>query len=260
MKKLFNFPAVSYNGSVAQLAEQWTFNPLVEGSSPSRPTNLRIKMNNQYKYPSTPHLPWSPGTQSDDKKLSSVDHFHGKEVYITEKLDGENTTIYSDGIHARSLDSPTNFTRSWVQQFHSSIAHNIPKGWRIVGENVWAEHSIRYDNLASYFYPFAVYNDENYCLSYNDMIIFLRTQIFKDLECKWTHPVTPPLLYKNIFDAYAIQSIEIDPDRQEGYVLRTLEGFHYDDFQNHVAKYVRENHVQTDEYWLKNAKQNGELK
>lgn len=213
----------------------------------------------RYKYPRTPHLPWSPGVQSDDKKLSDVSHFEGKTVYITEKLDGENTTMYRDHIHARSIDSSTNFTRSWVQQFHASIAHNIPEGWRIVGENVWAEHSIRYENLESYFYPFAVYDEKNYCLSYKDMLVFLRTELYKDLPNKWKIPTTPKVLYRNVFDAIAIEAIAINPDTTEGYVLRTEDGFHYEDFQLHVAKYVRKGHVQTDQHWLKNAKRNGDL-
>ncbi len=33
-----NLVVLSLSGSVAQLVEHWTFNPLVEGSSPSRPT------------------------------------------------------------------------------------------------------------------------------------------------------------------------------------------------------------------------------
>jgi len=215
---------------------------------------------NHYKYPRTPHLPWSEGVTDDDKKLSSVDHFEGKRVYATEKLDGENTTLYRDYVHARSIDSPTNFTRSWVQNFHRQIAHNIPEGWRIVGENVWAEHSIRYENLKSYFYPFAVYNDENFCLSKGDMEIFLRTEAFKDLPNRWKIPTSPPVIYRDVFDRYAIEAIEIDREKQEGYVIRTEDGFHYDDFALHVAKYVREGHVQTDIHWLKNAKKNGEIK
>ena len=41
------------------------------------------------KYPRTYHLPWSPGTTSDDKKLSGdwFDMYKGKEIIITEKLD-----------------------------------------------------------------------------------------------------------------------------------------------------------------------------
>ena len=213
----------------------------------------------RYKYPRTPHLPWSPGVQSDDKKLADVSHFEGKTVYVTEKLDGENCTMYRDYLHARSIDSPTNFTRSWVQQFHATIAHNIPEGWRIVGENVWAEHSIRYENLKSYFYPFAVYDNNNYCLSYYDMVEFLIQNIYKDFPNKWQMPTSPEGLYHGVFDAEKIQIITLDLDKVEGYVLRTDDGFHYDDFQFNVAKYVRDGHVQTDQHWLKNAKRNGDL-
>lgn len=214
---------------------------------------------NRYKYPRTPHLPWSEGGTKGDSKLYNIHHFIGKKVYVTEKLDGENTTLYRDYMHARSIDSPTNFTRSWVQNFHRAIAHNIPEGWRIVGENVWAEHSIRYENLKSYFYPFAVYDDNNFCLSFDDTEDFLRNTVFKDLPNRMKIPTKPKLLYRHYFNRNEIESIEINKKYQEGYVVRTDEGFHYDDFELHVAKYVRKNHVQTDEHWLRNAKRNGEL-
>lgn len=55
------------------------------------------------KYPRTYHLPFSLGKTNDDKVLSNTDHFKGKMVVITEKMDGENTTLYSDYLHARSL-------------------------------------------------------------------------------------------------------------------------------------------------------------
>ena len=58
------------------------------------------------KYPRTPHFPWSPGATDDDKILQDLSVFDKQPVVITEKMDGENTTIYADGyIHARSLDS-----------------------------------------------------------------------------------------------------------------------------------------------------------
>ena len=57
------------------------------------------------KYPKTMHLPWSRGYTDDDKILRSTDHFVGKEVVITEKMDGENTTMYPDPSLARKLDS-----------------------------------------------------------------------------------------------------------------------------------------------------------
>jgi hypothetical protein len=69
------------------------------------------------KYPRTFHLPWSLGATSDDKVVPSVSHFEGRQVVVTEKMDGENTTLYRDHIHARSLDSKGGEDRAWVKQF-----------------------------------------------------------------------------------------------------------------------------------------------
>ena len=55
---------------------------------------------NRIKYPRTPHLPFSPGRSDDDIGLGKVE-FTG-EVVVTEKLDGENTTLYHDYLHART--------------------------------------------------------------------------------------------------------------------------------------------------------------
>jgi hypothetical protein len=111
------------------------------------------------KYPRTFHLPWSQGATDDDKVLSSVKHFEGKEVVISEKKDGENTTIYSDGYcHARSLDSAHHPSRSWVKSLASSLVGSIPEGWRICGENLYARHSISYEALPSYFMVFGIYD------------------------------------------------------------------------------------------------------
>ena len=38
----------------------------------------------------------------------------------------------------------------------------------------------------------------------------------------------------------------------EGFVVRNEDSFAYEDFSKNVAKYVRKNHVQTDEHWTKN--------
>ena len=46
------------------------------------------------KYPRTYHLPYSKGYTSDDKVLTSDNQFQTMDVVVTEKMDGENTTIY----------------------------------------------------------------------------------------------------------------------------------------------------------------------
>ena len=57
------------------------------------------------KYPRTAHLPWSPGATADDIYQGKLSSFEGKYVVVTEKMDGENTTLYRDYMHARSVDS-----------------------------------------------------------------------------------------------------------------------------------------------------------
>ena len=122
------------------------------------------------KYPRTPHLPWSPGASSDDVWIDTFALFEGSEVVITEKMDGENTTLYADHIHARSLDSRHHPSRSWVKGLHQSIAHLIPAGWRICGENLYARHSVGYEALPSYFMVFSIWDEHNHCLGWEQTV------------------------------------------------------------------------------------------
>ena len=89
----------------------------------------------------------------------------GREVVVTEKLDGENTTMYTDYIHARSLDSHHHPSRDWVKQLHGEIGYKIPVGWRVCGENMYARHSIVYYDLTTYFYGFSIWDETNTALS-----------------------------------------------------------------------------------------------
>src|SRR3954466_10688581 len=82
-------------------------------------------------YPRTPHLPWSPGVTPDDVRAGDLSGLRGREVVVTEKLDGENTTLYADGLHARSLDSAHHPSRAWVKALHGRIAGSIAPGWRV---------------------------------------------------------------------------------------------------------------------------------
>lgn len=56
------------------------------------------------KYPRTYHLHWS-NLLKDDRMLKNYDNFVNKRVIVTLKMDGENTTMYNDYIHARSLEN-----------------------------------------------------------------------------------------------------------------------------------------------------------
>ncbi|MGE3799937.1 MAG: RNA ligase family protein [Candidatus Kapaibacterium sp.] len=194
----------------------------------------------RFKYPRTPHLPWSPGVSEDDIRVADVKMFVGKDVVVTEKMDGENTTMYTDYIHARSIDGRSHPSRNHVKQLHATIAHLIPMGWRLCGENLYAQHSIIYKNLRSYFYLFSVWDEKNNSLSWDEVVEW--GQLFS-LEL-------PRVLYRGIWDQELVQSIEVDPVHMEGYVVRNAESFAYGDFIRNIAKWVRKDHVQTDEHWM----------
>ncbi|MBO1581048.1 RNA ligase family protein [Bacillus sp. XF8] len=196
------------------------------------------------KYPRTFHLPWSETKTDDDKMLKNLAHFIGKEVIVTEKLDGENCSIYRNAIHARSIDSNDHQSRHWVKMLQATIGYQIPENWRVCEENLFAKHSIFYRELESYFYLFSIWDDNNMCLSWDQTI-------------EWSEKlslITAPVLYKGMFDEEKIKSCYTKNSflggEQEGYVVRLVDGFHYNNFKNSVAKFVRENHVQTDEHWL----------
>ncbi|WP_286925508.1 MULTISPECIES: RNA ligase family protein [Lysinibacillus] len=196
------------------------------------------------KYPRSFHLPWSRGYTHDDKVAKNVNHFLGKEVVVTEKLDGEGTTLYRDYMHARSINSANHSSRHWVKTFHAGFAYRIPNDWRLCGENVYAKHSIYYQALTSYFYLFSIWNEDNICLSWDETIAFAA-----ELGIE-----TVPVLYRGIFDEEKIKrtftGISLFDGEQEGYVIRNAGSFHYDDFQYNLGKFVRMDHVQTSEHWL----------
>ena len=197
-------------------------------------------MFNKFKYPRTPHFPWSEGCTSDDKMLLSVEHFYGKEIVMTEKRDGENSTIAKDYNHARSLDSVDHPSRHWLKSLWGSIRFDIPEDWRICGENLYAKHSIHYNDLKTYFEVFSIWNENNICLSFDETLEW----------CNLLNLTHVPVLYRGIFDEDFIKNYKIDIEKQEGYVIRIVDSFNYEDFDKSIAKWVRKGHVQTDDHWM----------
>jgi len=210
------------------------------------------------KYPKTNHFPWSPGTSSDDRIMVIEDvrkNFEGKEIVVTEKLDGENSTLYPDHYHARSIDGRDHPSRSWVKNLHAQIRFNIPEGWRVCGENVYAEHSIHYNDLPSFFFVFGIYTDKNVCLSWDDMTEW----------CKLLGLETVPVLYRGIFDEDKVKQCftgksVFGDSKQEGYVARLTSAIPFCQFRNSFAKLVRKNHVTTAHNWMNQAVKPNELK
>lgn len=193
------------------------------------------------KYPRTMHLPWSPGMHDDDRMLESTTCFEEREVVVTEKVDGESASIYTDYYHARSLESEQHESRGWIKRLQAEIGYHIPEGWRVCGENMYALHSIAYYDLPSYFLMFSVWNERNICLSWDDTVEYAGVLGLH----------TVPVLWRGIWDEAVIYKLaaSLNTDRQEGLVVRLTDAFPYAAFRRSVAKWVRAGHVTSAHGW-----------
>lgn len=219
-----------------------------------------LKDDDLVKFSRTFHMPFSPGATSDDKVLKFLDHFAGQEVVITEKMDGENTTITRVKTHARSVDSKSHWSRERMKALQAELSYklNLPQFadiHRVCGENMVATHSIQYTELTSFFLCFAIWNRENICFSWDDM----------ELLCDELGLTLAPLLARGKYlsnntilqpngETISLSSLFTGTSKlggeQEGMVMRIAKEFSYEDYHKAVAKYVRPNHVTTDQHWM----------
>ncbi len=180
------------------------------------------------KYPRTYHVPWS-APSSDDRVLDDDSQFTNREVVGLLKMDGENTTMYNDFIHARSINSGPHPSRSMVKSIWSKIAYLLDDDMRVCGENLYAQHTVAYDNLSSYFMVFNIWVG-NTCLSWDETVEY----------CGILGLESVPVFYRGVYDAEAMQeAFKPYADSHEGCVIRVVEDFPYSAFKHSVAKYVQ---------------------
>lgn len=195
-----------------------------------------------YKYPRSYHLSWSEGASNDDKISTDISGLIGQQIIISEKLDGGNSSLESNGCFARSHSGiPTHSSFDLLKAFHSTIRHKIPKNIQLFGENMFALHSIAYSELPGYFLLFNV-RDQDTWLSWDEVEM-------------WAEEIgvpTVPVLFKGKVDSDAelkkiTKSFMIQPSLcggvREGIVVRVASEFSDNNFSKYLAKMVRKNHV-----------------
>lgn len=203
-----------------------------------------MSSNESVKYPRTPHLPTSPGSTSDDKWATSEALTHlasGIELVISEKMDGGNYSMSRSGSYARSLDSGTHSWDTKAKAKWAEIRWDIPEGWRISGESLYARRSVAYEGLKDIYLVFGIWDETNTLLDWDSTVEY----------AELLNLSTVPLLYRgNDFKrATSVWNELKDESLSEGFVMRSAGRIPYNQFSNNVAKWVRANHVTTDANW-----------
>ena len=176
------------------------------------------------KYPRTPHLPGS--NMDSDDIACSYENFKDKEVVASLKLDGANTTIGKDYVHGRSLEYKSHESRNHMKELQAKIGWQLDD-LRICGENMYAVHTLKYNNLESYFYVISIWKGET-CLSWKETVEI----------CYLLDLIHVPVIYEGVFDLLAIENnFKPFSKEHEGYVIRLKDEFSYNDFSKSVAKY-----------------------
>lgn len=206
------------------------------------------------KYPRTFHFPWSPGGTSDDKRLSDVSRLVGVEIILTEKCDGSNLTYTRKNVFSRSHSGPPSHASfDLAKATHGRIAHLLSEGISVFCEYCYAVHSISYTALPQYSLVFGVRDDVNGLFWDWDMVVAQAA----DLGL----PTVPVLFRGVVASAEELQTLTERLSREpstfggprEGVVARVTAQFPEAEFGKNLAKWVRKDHVQTDEHWLHQA-------
>jgi len=199
------------------------------------------------KYPRTQHTAWSQGGSADDlRSASNLSHLCGRKLVMTEKMDGENTVMTCDSIHARSVDGYGKPWQTAITKMWKNRKDDIPAGMNICGENLYAVHSIEYDILPSPFMVFSVFYDGR-------VLSWVEVEMWAALLDFMTVPVLEYGYIEEFIDHPIPKKSTYGPVC-EGYVFRDVDSFSVGEFNTHVYKTVRPDHVQTDEHWTKHWK------
>ncbi len=123
------------------------------------------------KYPRTPHLFGSKGTD-DDKHLGEMEsnHFIADEsLIVEEKIDGTNVGVHfsTDGqlvlqcrghLITEGMHPQYDLFKQWTVVKRSVLEECLEDRYILFGEWMYARHSVHYQRLPHYFFEFDIYD------------------------------------------------------------------------------------------------------
>lgn len=206
------------------------------------------------KYPRSFHLPWSPGGTSDDKRMADVSALIGAEIIVTEKCDGSNLTYTRHHVFSRSHAGPPGHPSfDLAKATHARIAHQLSEGLSLFCEYCYAVHSIEYRTLPDYSLVFGARDDDTGTWWDWDMVA---------AQARDVGLPTVPVLFRGVVgSARELEALTTElaaapsllGGQREGVVVRRAGEFPDAEFSRSLAKWVRKDHVQTDDHWMHQA-------
>jgi hypothetical protein len=141
------------------------------------------------KYPRTPHLFGSKGTD-DDKHLDEEDSkalIADKSLIVEEKIDGTNVGIHfsSEGqmvlqcrghLITEGMHPQYDLFKQWTVVKRSILEERLEDRYILFGEWMYARHSVHYRQLPHYFFEFDIYDKR--CEAF--LSLELRAALLKD--------------------------------------------------------------------------------
>lgn len=216
------------------------------------------------KYGRTYHFPFSPGTTSDDRINDAYWQDVGRIATLihTEKLDGENNCLNRYGVFARSHAAPT--VSPWTSSLRQrwALIKDDLGDYEIFGENLFAIHSVAYQELDEHFHVFGVREGDQWLSWEETCFVAAAFDMMTVPVLKTIHELPGRAEFEQDVLTLAaapsgygsVDVITGKPCSMEGIVTRNTDGYAVADFQKNVFKYVRKNHVKTDEHWTRNWK------
>lgn len=240
------------------------------------------------KYPSTRHLLpvyWNSEigtaemrTGRDDTGLTSVESFLNIPLVTTIKMDGSNAMLVKDTeepVRARNGRDAEHVSFDQLKQeyWNRNVYEHLPEYLQVFGENLHTKHSIHYgcphDSCGGC-------ESRNMGPAVRDVFVVFGVYDTRfDLWLSWpeTETIAAQIGFPTAF-VYNKPDLTIDGMRasgltdthqfiqkytelgrtiveqgHEGFIVRSMYPIHYGQFGQKLGKYVRPNHVQTDEHW-----------
>jgi len=211
------------------------------------------------KYFRTPHLTFSPGATSDDRRLASNDRFLFRRIIMTRKMDGSNVCLERNDMFARTHSGrPSHPSFDLLKQTWPKLRSDIPEEWSLFGEWLYAVHSITYKDFSAQLiaFPFMLFgvrdNKKDEWFSWDDVVAVAAELCIQTVPVLFDGNIgTDQILQAKVLELHQTADNNYTGPN-EGIVVRTADAFYSDEADESVSKHVRADHVATNaDHWSK---------